>query len=103
METKHTPTPWRAPFLSVTDGDDYIQITDEDQTYGVCRLDESYSEHREVMKANAALIVKAVNLHDELVEALEFLMEIDPASGEVLTLEKYQEFEELLAKAKATP
>ena len=79
------------------------EANDKAFAYTGAQFDNNDVETLAPCLANAALIVKAVNLHDELVEALEFLMEIDPASGEVLTLEKYQEFEELLAKAKATP
>jgi hypothetical protein len=45
-------------------------------------------------------VVRKLECFDELVRHLEFLMDIDPASGEVLTLEKYQEIEDLIKKAK---
>lgn len=58
--TKHTPTPW------VNNGEGIIVCNDGDVfTMSTTLLDDKERE------ANAAFIVKAVNCHDELVEALE--------------------------------
>lgn len=54
----------------------------------------------ECISENAAYIVTACNEFPALVEAVEFLMDIDPASGEVVTVEKYQELQDLLARCQ---
>lgn len=64
----HTPGPWKL----IDHDEDYIAITDEEQGFGVCKLEESASESREVMKANAHLIAAA----PELLEALECVLAI---------------------------
>jgi len=56
---KHTPTPWRLAGIEIWAGSKRIAM-------GNGAYDE---KDRETKKANAAFIVKAVNLHDELVEA----------------------------------
>ncbi len=85
MTDRITPLPWRAPFIN--DGEDYISITDDEQLYGICRLDESYSEHKEQMKANAAYIVHACNTLPKL-EALN--AELVDAAKEAFTALNYQ-------------
>jgi hypothetical protein len=74
MKTKATPRPWKAPFIDENDAD-VISITDEDQMFGICVCREYSCESKEQMKANAELIVRAVNCHDELVQALKDLLE----------------------------
>lgn len=61
--SKHTPTPWAVIVDGYVDDLDGIAIAD----CAICTNKRSYEEH----KANAAHIVKCVNLHNELVEALE--------------------------------
>lgn len=62
METKHTPTPWQIDVKG--EG----AITGKDgQLIG--RLNNT--ERNEERDANAAFIVRCVNAHDELVEALQ--------------------------------
>jgi hypothetical protein len=65
----HTPTPWTAKGYDVRAGQAGRMIaytgphhTPDDQYPKGCKLED---------EANAAFIVKAVNCHDELVEALE--------------------------------
>lgn len=63
MKTQHTPTPW-----IVTKGnllDNFISEKNGSQTIAETRNLQGNA------KANAAHIVKCVNLHDELVEAFE--------------------------------
>lgn len=65
-KTEHTPTPWRiATFTNDcrVSGQDGIGIA---VTNGVSPRRDNYAEN----KANSALIVRAVNAHDELVAAL---------------------------------
>lgn len=59
-EVKHTPTPWVADENAINDnmGFEIALITSDMRTW-------------EEDDANTAHIVKCVNLHDELVEALE--------------------------------
>lgn len=100
----HTPTPWAADeaesggsrILSTVNGAN-IAFTDY-------LNDASLKEPREDF-ANAQLIVRAVNAHDELVNALGLLVafvdsddEEGPAIGEVI-----EQARAALAKAKGTP
>lgn len=69
-ETKHTPTPW---YLA-DDDDCRICCPEED----VCTADthrDEYSPDEDEAIANAAFIVRAVNSHDALVEALQSLLD----------------------------
>lgn len=61
-EVKHTPTPWEVNGLE-------IQATNREETF----IAEVFNEN-ESAKANAQFIVKAVNCHDELIEALAHLI-----------------------------
>ena len=68
MNSKHTATPWRInPRARST-----VQTLDGD-TVAACgvRSDLSKPNLHEELEANAALIVRAVNCHEELVAALE--------------------------------
>lgn len=58
-DTKHTPTPWH---------NKYYYIYDEN---GNDIADSISSKSFGLSEANAAHIVKCVNMHDELVEALK--------------------------------
>lgn len=62
--TKHTPTPWWHTQSGIVVGDGRI-ITD-------CQESAPFDD----MKANAEFIVRAVNVHDELVAAL---MDLHPS------------------------
>lgn len=70
-DTKHTPTPWVA-----TSNESYWVIVPEargeNDPYEIGDVCSSYpsSKDQGLQQANAAHIVKCVNLHDELVEAL---------------------------------
>lgn len=66
MTKEHTPTPW---FI-----DEYKSVVDEKgQTISAngFSLVMSYGDNQKFARANAAHIVKCVNMHDELVEALK--------------------------------
>lgn len=63
MKTKHTPTPWKFDGESINDL--------QGNTVAFPRSGGFMPGHRdENLRANAAHIVKCVNLHDELVDAL---------------------------------
>lgn len=64
----HTPGPWKI----VDHDEEYITITDVEQMYGICRIEEDASESRRSMTANARLIAAA----PELLEALQGLFEL---------------------------
>ena len=72
MGDKHTPTPW-VPDMSPNRASSKEQIIAYDKTRTYCRvlaLDDG-TWGRVVAKANAALIIRAVNHFDELVTALQ--------------------------------
>lgn len=69
MTTKHTPTPWTLSQYTNYEG---FSIVSQD---GECLAERWYDKARtvpqnEVLKANAAFMVRAVNGHEALVEAL---------------------------------
>ena len=93
---KHTPTPWFA---------DGIIIESKSGNIGLMNLARPEDES----KANAAFIVKACNMHKELVEALkEVLDTLNPQDGEITTMTIRQgwpwsqKVRALLAKAEAS-
>lgn len=82
-DTKHTPTPWvsvhRGTKKDIAKGNDYFRVGSEaDVSDPDMSCTHVFGTRKE---ANAAHIVKCVNLHDELVEALGELIEnISPHS-----------------------
>jgi len=62
---KHTKTPWMIAYGG-EEGDGYAVIASKFSDRPVCTI-----EPRDFNTANAALIVRAVNAHEALVEALE--------------------------------
>ena len=62
----HTPTPWNARGLAICKGNSLIAVMGQDD--GI-----KFSEKTSL--ANASHIVKCVNLHDELVKALELALQ----------------------------
>lgn len=86
----HTPTPWCIP-----DGEDNESLVCQ-QIDGRCGIiifgtaDKFRSWQRRIeyaeQNANAAFIVKAVNSHDALVEALRTIADIAEGSGTVNSL-----------------
>lgn len=68
-ETKHTPTPWKQDGLEVWATKPVRFNLVSSGTPRICLVDNHHSESRFEI-ANAAHIVKCVNLHDELVEVL---------------------------------
>jgi hypothetical protein len=71
MTQKHTPAPWvlRESTVDVYDG--YMLIVGD---FGIIAKIGGNREKSEI-KANAEHIVKCVNMHDELVDALEDLVQ----------------------------
>jgi len=86
MTKEHTPTPWKVYLYGG------VQIGQEDTGDAVCSM---WGDKQEG-EANAAHIVKCVNMHDELVEALYNLVKwiedeqgsTDRVNDAVKTLEK---------------
>ena len=76
--TQHTPTPW---YISETRLKTTIEIYIDGWGYTLADCDASHSSLAdkvgiEEVEANAAFIVKAVNCHDELLKALEGMLQI---------------------------
>lgn len=71
MTQKHTPTPWKVYQFGG------VQIGQEDTGEAICSMWGDKSEG----DANAAHIVKCVNMHDGLVEALRRLKQECEADG----------------------
>ena len=70
MTDKHTPGPWIASGCVVYGGDGKAVA---DLVAGVCNVPST--RHPDVVEANAAFIVRAVNNHAKLLAALEALRE----------------------------
>ena len=68
METKHTPTPWKAGHY-ITSPDKVIM-----DSIGMAIANMNMAERN--TEANAAYIVHACNAHDELVAALESMIKL---------------------------
>lgn len=96
--SKHTPTPWKAEggYIFAGEGDEIL----------VCIQSTINDELVADAEANAARIVKCVNLHDELVECLKiaqqklavFNRNISPI--QVATDEGFNRIRAILAKTK---
>ena len=84
MTKEHTPTPWKVYLYGG------VQIGQEDTGEAVCSM---WGDKQEG-EANAAHIVKCVNMHDELVEALEDAIQLLQMAG-------YSTVEHRAALAKA--
>lgn len=81
--SEHTPTPWAVP---VSEGNDTLICEDLGERLGtiiadVSRPIKNFTLYRDISwdeaAANAAFIVKAVNNHDALVKALEYVLGFD--------------------------
>jgi len=101
-EAKHTPTPWKATMVLVSGrGKQSIfrpWITTTDGDRGICEIFVSGNDGRNITsedRANAAFIVRAVNAHDELLEAVKFLL-----STSNTTAAQDEEIRDLIAKAE---
>ena len=66
MTQSHTKTPWRVR----DSGRSWIDITQEMSKFEIAHI-KALTHNRKEYEANAAFIVKAVNCHDELMDALE--------------------------------
>lgn len=79
----HTPTPWRI----VSERDDELKVKGPQGEWVADCADGFWSDEAdgwlmaEESAANAALIVRAVNAHAELVEALEHLLKVRTREG----------------------
>lgn len=89
-----TPGPWKI----IDHDEDYIAITDDEQMYGICKIEEDASENRSAMKANARLIAAAPELLEALKETIAW-MNWDEAGWEKDFVLKVRE---LIARAEGT-
>ena len=93
----HTNIPWTAKGYDVRAGGRMVAYTGphhtpDDQYPKGCKLED---------EANAEFIVKAVNCHDELVEALDFLVQAaETEPGMSIYRGRIEEARAVLAKAK---
>lgn len=78
MKTQHTPTPWKVVKRASEMSSMWIagNIKESGFATEVCYIAEHGLKPSEMDKANAAHIVKCVNLHDELVERLEYMTKL---------------------------
>ena len=71
MNAKHTPTPWKVADLNA-----WIEVRSNSTARPICKIwksdDDGKDEYQE-LQANAKHIVHCVNVHDELIGALEQL------------------------------
>lgn len=88
--TKHTPTPWEV------NGDTYVTVN----SLIIAHCKQHGNTTLEDAEANAAHIVKAVNCHDDLVEALDMVAKaIDQFGDAKLTFSQIQNITAALKKA----
>ena len=89
----HTPTPWKLEY----DG----SIRRQSDNVLLMRLPPSNADlSHEQNKANAAFIVRAVNAHEALIEALDYCLD-RLSNREQLDDETFGKYEALLIHAKA--
>ena len=91
---KHTPTPWQANKSQVEANSSLVEIRGPNDAYSVTR---------DVSAANATFIIKAVNHHEELTEALSGMMFALRATGYCLSeghCSEYDAAEKVLNKLK---
>ena len=95
---KHTPTPWQihSDFYE-TDIIGNIDDATDGIPYALVAMMDVTNDN---WKANAAFIVKCVNLHDELVHVVEQF--VNGAFTNAITSDHDETFERLLAKAHHT-
>lgn len=91
MSTKHTPTPWK-----LLPNKQYITSESSERTIARTGLDRQQPKQRELDSANAAHIVKCVNLHDELITILESIS----LNGHIKNEHLQNNVEKLLKRAK---
>lgn len=89
-EVKHTPTPWKVKNYN---GNNKFRIVGADDS-AITNLTGQYLGEE---KTNAQFIVKAVNCHDDLVEALKTVLN----GTEFMTDEDFINVRQALAKAGA--
>ncbi len=78
MTTQHTPLPWH-----VGETNKLVIYRQDGYAVADCKVFHSRpGSEREVAEANAALIVNAVNCHEELLSALKGLLEEYDLCGE---------------------
>lgn len=77
MAEKHTPTPWKYGHV----GTDALWIGPDYNRTPVAHIDHNMEYARDNSRANAAFIVRAVNSHDKLVEALRQMVVNSEADG----------------------
>jgi hypothetical protein len=75
-KSEHTPTPW-----AVDEDHPTSVVFEADTEIEICTTDSGSSAEQGEDEANAALIVRAVNSHAALVEALGDLVEIIDRAG----------------------
>lgn len=92
MDSKHTPTPWMTSPCGALAPDDVMIVADfgrnENGIQQISTVAKALSirQTKEVTAANAAFIVRCVNVHEELLAALKGLM--DDTSEEALDVAK---------------
>jgi hypothetical protein len=91
----YTPTPWHI----LREGDGVIAIGNKSLPHvAVVRYSHNPALSKETGKANAAHIVKCVNMHDKLVEALKRLSSATPViiGGDRDQLDEAEEYAEIV-------
>lgn len=97
-QPEHTPLPfvWETDNSSVVIGAHHNEV---DCAIAHMSVEEIDGISLQMAIANAQFIVKACNMHDELVEALEWFCDrVD--RGEVRSKKTYARYKEIIAKAK---
>lgn len=103
---KHTPTPWTHEEVRTASGRAF-RIGAGDilkPTGGACIIYDDYPSGPNERSANAALIVRAVNSHAAMVEALEMFLELVADTSRfasIMNLEDYGLFNRTQIRARA--
>lgn len=104
----HTPTPWKFTHHTNIGGDQMARIDDEKGIFLAGVSDMNLIDHS-LRDANAAFIVRAVNAHEELLEAAKLASKIaenwihdqlDGTSGLKSALEGLESVRKAISKAE---
>lgn len=104
VEPQHTPTPWQLKNLEGSDLPFIVSTTQS--SYAVADTGLGSVSSAEAW-ANAAFIVRAVNSHEALVEALQDVLDLaEDLDGDTqnltvtMSIESWSRIEDLIAQAK---
>lgn len=111
LKEKYTPTPWYIAGGYDEDGNRKEKICARQDSTIICEMEVWRGEARQESEANAAFIVRAVNAHADLINALRWAKSFITAcerfhpeeSEREIAMQRRIMIEDAIAKAEAAP